>query len=47
MRKVAVVTDSTCCLPANIVEKYNIKVVPLEIIYEGKSYRDGIDITPG
>ncbi len=46
MRKVAVVTDSTCCLPQEIVEKYDICVVPLEIIHDGKSYRDGIDITP-
>ena len=46
MRKVAVVADSTCCLPQEIVEKYDICVVPLEIIHEGKSYRDGIDITP-
>jgi DegV family protein with EDD domain len=47
MRKVAVVTDSTCCLPTEVIEKYDIRVVPLEIIYEEKSYRDGIDITPG
>jgi len=47
MRKVAVVTDSTCCLPSEVVKKYDIKIVPLEIIYEDKSYRDGIDITPG
>ena len=46
MRKVAVVADSVCCLPQEIVEKYDISIVPLEIIYEGKSYRDGIDITP-
>src|SRR4030043_1248156 len=46
MRKVAVVADSVCCLPQEIVEKYDICVVPLQIVYEGKSYRDGIDITP-
>jgi len=46
MRKVAVVADSTCCLPQEIVERYDICVVPLHIVHEGKSYRDGIDITP-
>jgi len=46
MRKVAVVADSVCCLPQEIVEKYDICVVPLQIVYEGKSYRDGIDMTP-
>src|SRR4030066_210221 len=46
MRKVAVVADSVCCRPQEIVEKYDICVVPLQIVYEGKSYRDGVDITP-
>jgi len=47
MQKVAVVTDSSCCLPPEIVSKYEISVVPLQIVYMGKSYRDGIDMTPG
>lgn len=47
MKKVAILTDSTCCLPPELVEKYDISIVPLIIIHEGKSYRDGIDITPG
>ena len=47
MRKVAIVADSTCCLPQELVEKYDICVVPLQIIYEGRSYNDGIDISPG
>jgi len=47
MKKVAVVTDSTCCLPPELVKQHGISVIPLQIIYEGKSYRDGIDMTPG
>ena len=46
MRKVAVVTDSTCCLPAELIQKYDIHVVPIYVIYQGKSYRDRIDISP-
>ncbi len=46
MKKVAILTDSTCCLPPELVKKYDISIVPLLIIHEGKSYRDGIDITP-
>ena len=46
MLKVAVVADSTCSLTQEIIEKYDIHVVPMEIIYDSKSYRDGIDITP-
>jgi DegV family protein with EDD domain len=46
MRKVAVVTDSTCCLPAELIQKYDIHVVPIYVIHQGKSYRDRIDISP-
>ena len=45
MRKVAIVTDSTCCLPGELVERYGIRLVPLLIVHKGKSYRDGIDIS--
>ena len=47
MRKVTIVTDSTCCLPIELVKKYDIGLVPLYIVYQGKSYRDGVDISPG
>lgn len=47
MRKVGIITDSTACIPEDLVAKYNIGVVPIQIIFEGKSYLDGIDITPG
>jgi len=47
MRKVAIITDSTCCLPSELVEKYDICLVPIFVVYKGESYRDGIDISPG
>ena len=46
MRKVAVITDSTACLPADAVRNYGISVVPVELTYQGRVYRDGVDITP-
>jgi len=46
VKKVAIVTDSTCCIPQELIERYDIHLVPLLIIYEGKGYRDKIDITP-
>ncbi|MCX8125799.1 MAG: DegV family protein, partial [Dehalococcoidia bacterium] len=46
MRRVAVVTDSTACLPAELVREYSITVVPVEFTYQGRVYRDGVDITP-
>jgi len=45
MAEVAVVTDSTVCLPGDLVREYGITIVPLRFELEGKSYRDGIDIT--
>ena len=47
MKKVAVITDSTCCLPTELLKKYDISVVPIYIVYKGKSLRDGVDISPG
>ncbi len=47
MAKVAIVTDSTCCLPKELLREYDISVVPLLIVHEDKSYRDGIDMSPG
>lgn len=47
MRKVGIVTDSTACIPEELVAKYDICIVPLMIIFKGKSYRDGIDMSPG
>jgi DegV family protein with EDD domain len=45
-KKVAIVTDTTACVPREQVKKYDIEVVPVQLIIEGKSYRDGIDISP-
>ena len=44
--QVAVVADSSCCLPREFLEKLRIHVVPHELIIEERSYRDGIDIGP-
>jgi DegV family protein with EDD domain len=46
MKNVAIVTDSTVCLPQDLVEQYRIEIVPMEFISEGKIYRDGIDMSP-
>ncbi len=45
-KKVAVVTDSTAYLPDDLTEKYQISVVPQVLIWEGKTYLDGVDIQP-
>lgn len=45
MTKVAIVTDSVACLPKELVEKYGIEMIPVQVIFGQKAYRDGIDIT--
>lgn len=44
--KIKITADSTCDLPAALVEKYNIDILPLYIVEGDHAYRDGIDITP-
>jgi len=43
--KIAIVTDSTSYLPQETVDKYNITVVPIEVVFNTKTYREDIDIT--
>lgn len=44
MSKIAVVTDSTTYLPTDLAKKHNITIAPQVLIWEGKTYRDGVDI---
>ncbi|ADL07816.1 DegV family protein [Thermosediminibacter oceani] len=46
MGSVKIVTDSTADLPPDMVERYEIGIVPLKIFFGDEEYRDGIDITP-
>lgn len=44
--KIAILTDSCCDVPKDLVEKYHIYVLPVKIVYKDKEYLDGVDITP-
>ncbi len=44
-KKIRFLTDSTCDLPAELVAKHEIGIVPSFVNYGGQSYADGIDIT--
>jgi DegV family protein with EDD domain len=43
---IALVTDSTCDLPQEIIEKYQIHIVPLTVHFEKDFYLDSVTITP-
>jgi len=44
--KVALLTDSTCDIPAEFLTKYDIQVVPLTIIWGREQFQDGVSLTP-
>jgi DegV family protein with EDD domain len=43
--KVAIVTDSIACLPGELIGQYQLWVVPVNIHFNGRVYRDGLDVT--
>jgi DegV family protein with EDD domain len=45
--RVRIITDTTNCLPPELIKKYEILVVPVGLVINGKFYRDMVDITPG
>ena len=44
--KIKILSDSTCDLSQELLEKYDITLVPLTIVKDGKAYADGVTITP-
>ncbi|RDY26054.1 DegV family protein [Romboutsia weinsteinii] len=45
MNNVKIICDSLSDIPKDLIEKYDIDVVPLTVILNDKEYRDGIDIS--
>ena len=43
---IKILSDSTCDLSQDILEKHNISLVPLTVIKDDKEYKDGVTITP-
>jgi DegV family protein with EDD domain len=43
---IALVTDSTSVIPADLVAQYGIFVGPQVVIWDGQTLEDGVDITP-
>ena len=46
MPKVAIVTDSVSCLTRELIDSYQIGIVPIRLLVQGKVYRDMVDMTP-
>ncbi len=45
MSIIQIITDSLTDIPKDIIDKYNIKIVPLKIHFGEKEYIDGVDLS--
>ena len=43
--KIAIVTDTSCDIPDEILKEFSIYLIPLRIIYENSEYRDKFEIS--
>jgi len=43
---VKIISDSTCDLSKELVEKYDITILPLHVLMGEEEHEDGVDITP-
>jgi len=43
--KIKISSDSTCDLTKDLVQQYDIEIIPLYVTKDGKSYKDGLEIT--
>ncbi len=46
MNRIGILTDTTNCLPPELIKQYGISIVPVGLILNGKVYRDQFEITP-
>ena len=44
--KIKIIADSTCDLPKELTQKYDITLSPLTVIKDGESFKDNVTITP-
>jgi DegV family protein with EDD domain len=44
--RVALLTDSTCDIPQELIHKYQITVIPQMVIWGEETYQDRVDISP-
>jgi len=46
MPRIAYVTDSTCNLPEDLMERHSITVVPVYVLFGDQSYKDYVELPP-
>ena len=45
-KPIIISSDSTCDLSQELIQRYNIHILPMGVALGDNSYRDGVDITP-
>jgi DegV family protein with EDD domain len=43
---IALITDSTCDIPSNLIAQYDVTVVPLHVIWDDETFLDRVDLEP-
>lgn len=46
MSKVIIASDSTCDLNQELIDRYQVKILPLSVSLGSRQYIDGVDVTP-
>lgn len=46
MKRTVIVSDSTCDLGAELIARYGVRIVPLDVNLGTKTYLDGVEIDP-
>lgn len=46
MKKIKLIADSTCDLSQELIDKYDIEIIPLQVNLDDKTYFDKVDIQP-
>lgn len=46
MKKIALITDSSCDLDLKTIEEYNIELLPIRIVYKDQEFLDKITLSP-
>lgn len=45
MKKIKIISDSTCDLSQDLINKHDIEIIPLYVNFGEESYLDGVDLT--
>ena len=46
MKKIKIIADSTCDLSNELIDKYDVEIIPLQVNLDDKTYFDKVDIQP-